>query len=231
MRTPIASANEMAGLSVDRQSIVRRVLLVCGIVSSLLYVAYNIFGALQWEHYSFASQSVSELAAIGAPSRPLMVPMGIVYEILVTAFGVGVLISAGRNRPLLISAVMLVIYGLIGLTAPFFPMQPPGTGASFTGTMHKIMTALTVLFMFLAIGFGTAALGKRFRVYSIVTILLLLVFGAVGAMQAPRVEAGLPTPWLGVVERINIGAFLLWVIVLAVALLCVKAESLRPEDR
>ena len=48
---------------------VRKTLLVSGIVSSLLYVAMNIFVAMQWEGYSSASQTVSELSAIGAPTR------------------------------------------------------------------------------------------------------------------------------------------------------------------
>jgi len=54
---------------------VRKVLLVGGIVSSLLYVAITILGALRFEGYSSISQTVRELSAIGAPSRPLMVPL------------------------------------------------------------------------------------------------------------------------------------------------------------
>ena len=30
-----------------------------------------------------------------------------------------------------------------------------------------------------------------------------------------RIAANLPTPWIGVWERINLGVFLLWVVVLA----------------
>ena len=46
----------------------RRVLLVCGILSSLLYVATLVVAPLLWEDYSSTSQTVSELFAIGAPS-------------------------------------------------------------------------------------------------------------------------------------------------------------------
>jgi len=80
---------------------------------------------------------------------------------------------------------MIVIYGLIGLSAPFFPMQPPGTGATFTGNMHLILTAFTVLSMFLAIAFGAAALGKRFRIYSIVTLYYCSALGP-WAQRRPR---------------------------------------------
>jgi len=54
-----------------------------------------VFVAMRWEGYSSASQTVSELSAIGAPTRSLWVPLGAVYTLLVTAFGWGVLVSAG----------------------------------------------------------------------------------------------------------------------------------------
>jgi uncharacterized membrane protein len=82
--------------------------------------------------------------------------------------------------------------------------------------------------MLLAIGFGAAAFGKRFRLYSIATIALLVVSGALTGLEAPRIAANLPTPWVGVWERINIGVFLLWVVALAIALLRVSKEQ--PQD-
>jgi hypothetical protein len=45
------------------------------------------------------------------------------------------------------------------------------------------------------------------------------------ALDAPRIDAHLPTPWVVVWERINIGVLLLWVVVLAVALLRVGNAS------
>jgi hypothetical protein len=73
--------------------------------------------------------------------------------------------------------------------------------------------------------FGAAAFSKRFRFYSIATILILLVFGILTGLDAPKVQANLPTPLAGVWERINIGVFLLWVIVLAATLLRKKRTS------
>jgi hypothetical protein len=48
---------------------------------------------------------------------------------------------------------------------------------------------------------------------------VLLTFGALTFIEAPRLQANLPTPWIGLFERINISVFLLWVVVLAVVLL------------
>jgi hypothetical protein len=76
------------------------VLLVCGILSSLLYAAMNVFIPMLWDGYNSASRVVSELSAIDAPTRPLWVALGIVYGVLVTVFGFGVWASARGNRAL-----------------------------------------------------------------------------------------------------------------------------------
>jgi hypothetical protein len=201
----------------------QKVLLVFGIVSSLLYVAMNVFVPIQWEGYSSASQTVSELSAIGAPTRSLWILPGVVYTVLATAFGWGVWKSAGRRRSLRIAGGLILAYGSLGLLWPFAPMHLRETlaagGSTWSDTMHLVLGGVTVLLMLLAIGFGAAAFGKRFRVYSIASLVILFAFGALTFWDAPRVGANLPTPWIGVWERINIGVFLLWIVVLAMALL------------
>jgi hypothetical protein len=79
--------------------------------------------------------------------------------------------------------------------------------------------------MLLAIGAAAAAFGTRFRLYSLATLVILAAFGASTFLDAPRIAANLPTPWIGVWERINLGVFLLWVVVLAVTLLRVREAT------
>jgi hypothetical protein len=194
----------------------RQALLLCGILSSLLYVGMNIFVPMLDAGYSSASQSVSELSAIGAPTRALWVPLGLVYTLLVAAFGWGVRASAGPNRPLRLVGGLLIAYGIIGVFWP--PMHLRGTEATLTDTLHIVWTFVTVILMMLTIGFGAAALGTGFRRYSIATLVILVAFGMLTGFDGPRIAANLPTPWIGVWERINIGTFLLWVAVLALTL-------------
>ena len=204
---------------------VRKVLLICGIVSSVLYVAADTLAAMRYEGYSYTDQTISELSAIGAPTRPLWVLLGLAYTLLVTAFGSGVWRSASRNRPLRIVGSLLIVYGVIGLAWPLAPMHLRGTEFTLTDAAHIGFAMVTVLLMLLAIGFGAAALGKRFRLYSIATIVILVAFGTLTGMDGPRIAANQPTPWVGVWERINLGVFLLWVVVLAIALLRVRGTS------
>ena len=181
----------------------------------------NVFVAMQWEGYSSASQTVSELSALGTPTRPLWVSLGIVYSLLVAAFGWGVWTSAGRNRPLRVIGGLIVANALIGLAWP--PMHQrevlAAGGGTLTDTLHIVWTVVTNLLFMLQIGFGAAAFGKRFRWYSIATMVTLVAFGALTGMEAPGLEANLPTPFIGVWERIGIGIFMLWVVVLATVLL------------
>jgi ABC-type transport system involved in cytochrome c biogenesis permease subunit len=69
------------------------------------------------------------------------------------------------------------------------------------------------------LGFGAAAFGRRFRLYSIATIVAVLLFGLLTAPLAARLAANQSTPWLGVYERVCIYAYQLWLTVLAARLL------------
>ncbi len=199
----------------------RKILLGCGVASSLLYVGMNIAGALLYPGYDAFSQEVSELSAIGAPTRGWWVAFGVVYEILVIAFGVGVWLSAHRSRTLQIVAGLLVIYGLFNAYWP--PMHQreviAAGGATLTDTLHLVWASVTVFLMFLYITFGAASLGKTFRWYSIATIVIMLTFGLLTVPVVGGISTGEPTPWAGVIERINIFMDMQWVGVFAIALL------------
>jgi hypothetical protein len=51
------------------------------------------------------------------------------------------------------------------------------------------------------------------------TVFVLAVFGTLTFWDAPGVAANLPTPWLGLWERINVFAAMSWYAVLSLALL------------
>lgn len=198
----------------------RKALLVGGIVSSALYVAMTILIAQQWDSYSSASHTISELSAVGAPTKPTWDTYGPVYTVLVIAFGCGVWMSGDQNRPLRLAGLMIIGFGSLGLLWPFAPMHSRAViaagGGTWTDTVHLVLASVTVVFMLSAIGFGAAAFGKAFRWYSIGSLLVLALFGALTFVDAPGVSTNSPTPRIGVWERINLGAFLLWIVVLAV---------------
>lgn len=199
----------------------KNILLFCGILSSLLYIVAILIGAMRWEDYNAASQSVSELIAIDAPTAPLIIPPLIAYSILIYAFGTGIWISSGQNRILRIMALLIVAKEVFGLLVTLFaPMHLRGAEKTLSDTVHIVFTLSgTLLCMFPAMGFGASVFGKKFRYYTIGTMIIFLIFGCLAGFEGPRVAANLPTPWLGFWERINIFGYLLWIVVLSLILI------------
>lgn len=115
---------------------------------------------------------------------------------------------------------------ILGLVVTiFFPIHLRGVEGTSVDTMHGILTGVGVLFILLAIGFGATPFGPRFRLYSIVTIVMLVVFGLLTGVDAPRIGADQSTPWMGVFERVAISGFLIWVMALAITLLRAEDDS------
>jgi hypothetical protein len=195
----------------------KKVLLSCGILSSIYYIALNIYIPSLFEGYSINSQTVSELSAIGAPTRQLWVQLCIMYSLLFGAFGIGVIKSAGENKRLRIAGRLILGYTLFNVFWP--PMHLRGNQPTLTDALHIVWAMITLMLMMVIMGYGAAALGKRFRWYTAITWIVFIVFGVLTFKVAPGIANNEPTPWIGIWERINMGAFLLWVMVFAIVIL------------
>jgi len=231
--TAIEMTRHRSGARAQRvrsRSIARQTLLACGILSGLLYVATDVLGGLRYPGYSFNSQAISELMAIGAPSETFVDPLFIVYGVLALAFGAGVFREgSGRGRALRITGVLLIGYAIAGFTGPtLFEMHQRGNGNHDTDMPHIVLTGVLVSFTLLSMAFGAAALGWRFRVYSFLTLLIMIVMGVISASYGARLAAGQPTPGFGIVERILVYSSLLWIALFALALL--RGQSVSRDD-
>ena len=197
-----------------------QVLLACGIAAPLLYAVADGLAGMRWEGYRFRDQTISELGAIGAPPRMLFSGLLLIVYALMVAFGVGVWRVSDRNRRLKAVGGLVVGLGVLALTVGHFAaMQMRGTHQGFAGALHLVEGMVAMLMVFTSMGIAATALDRRFRVYTIATIALALGFGAWSTLDVSRVEQGLPTPWLGVKERIFWYGYQSWFIVLALMLL------------
>ena len=194
-------------------------LLYCGLLSSVLYVATDLLASWSYPGYSSADRVYSEFLATGAPTRSFMLVVSLIYNLLVALFAVGVWKGAGPKRMAHITAAMMILYAVTSeLTPLFFQMDMRGAPVTLLGGLHPLMTAVMSLFILLSIGFGGFLLGKGFRITSFATIIILVVFGFLTSRQAPDLVAGGPTPWMGLIERINIYATMLWFVLLSISL-------------
>jgi hypothetical membrane protein len=195
-----------------------KILLICGILSTILYISADIICSLVYPGYNYTSQAISELSAIGAPTTLLWRILTFPFSPLIIAFGIGVFMSA-KKRSLKITGILLVLFGLSGYAWLFFPMNMRGNIGSTSDTGHLVLSAITVLLLTLILAFGSCAEGKKFRIYSFLTLAVMLFFGILVGTMAPSVAAQLPTPGMGIYERISVFSPMIWMSVLAIVLL------------
>lgn len=200
-----------------------RRMLACGAIAGGLYIATDLTAAVAWDGYSITDQTVSETFAVGAPTRPFVLARSLTYSILMLFFGWGVLRVASEQRSLRTTGGLIVAIGAIDLLGPFAPMHQRAVleagGGSLTDIMHIVLASFDVLLILLILGFGAHTAGKKFRLYSFITLVLVLGFGALTGLDGPRMSSNLPTPMMGIWERISIYGFMIWLIVFAVTLL------------
>lgn len=192
----------------------QKLMLICGVLASVLFIATDLLAGMLWEGYSFTVQSISELSAIGAPTRPLVVPLNLFFNALLILFGLGVW-SASRKRAMYVTAVLLLGNAIISFVVVlFFPMHL-GEAVS---AVHLILMATNVIFLqMLAIVFGAVAFRNWFRFYSIGTLLAFLALTIIGLFVAPQIISGPPRS--GLQERVMAYGCLLWQAMLAIVLL------------
>ena len=210
----------------DKRSLGRgtRALLMCGVAYSVSFVVFgDLLAGVLYPGYDHLEQTISELSARGAPTRPLIAAFAPVWSGLLIAFGIGVLRAANGKRPLRVAGVLLIAHGVVSLQWLWFPMTARGDSISgltrWNDVGHVTLVVWSGLFALAEIGCGAAAFKWRFREYSIVTVVIALVFAALTSAQAANLVDGEPTPLMGVYERVSVGAWLLWIAVLAVILL------------
>ena len=194
-----------------------RALLVCGALAPFVYIGADITAGTLYPGYSFAEQAPSELFAMGAPTSGFVVPLFSLSSLLFVAFGIGVWRAAGGSRLIHLLGVLIAANGFDSLALWQFPMHMRGATPTFTDEMHLILAVNP--FVLLSIVFAAVAFRSWLRVYSVVTIVVLVALATAAFSYIPAVAAHEPTPWLGLSERSAQYAHQLWHAVLAVVLL------------
>ena len=195
-----------------------RVLLACGVLSSAVYVASDVVGALSYPGYDYAAQAISEMSAVGAPTTKLLAPFYRVFSFLFVAFAAGVWLKGSAGSYLRRSAAFMAGVAVVGIGLSVFPMNPRGAERTLSDTMHLLFSGATMMLLSATILTGAKACGRRFRRYSVGTVIVMLVFFAITLLDAPRVAADLPTPYMGLNERACMAAWLLWIAVFSAQL-------------
>lgn len=196
----------------------RKALLICGIAAALVIIAINLLPGALWPGYDFLTQSISELRAIGSPTRALAYPLVILFGVLMTAFGICLWLVGRGNGALRVTAVLLLGYSLLGMAdAIFFPMRVGASVALRENNLYSTPMALSVLCIVAAMGAGALAFRNWFRFYSLGTLAAFATLTLLSLFVFPKLAAE-PVVRVGLQERSMMFFNLLWVLLLALAL-------------
>lgn len=195
-------------------------LLRCGVFAAFWYVIMTIIVPFFYKEYQTPAFTISELSALEAPTRIIWVLLILPYPMLLISFGWGILHIVYKNRALRIAGNLLIVYGIVNLYWP--PMHQRhviavGEG-TLTDSLHIVWVVITLLLSLVLMGFAAAGLGKHFRLYTVMTWIIFMIFGVLTFIDSSGIQTNQPTPYIGIWERINIGSFLLWLIIFSYAL-------------
>jgi hypothetical membrane protein len=200
---------------------------VLGLLAPLIYAMAVIIGGFMLPGYSHIYNTISELTASDAPKIPFIQILFTLYNLSLMLFGLGMyryLETPNRNRTRL-AAFLLVCIGILGLGMYFYPQDPRNIAMTLNGKAHIILAGIASLLTMIAIiqagmGFKNSSRLGRLRLYSYITFGLVFITGGLaGAGVANNSPLG------GLFERLTIGAFMQWVVVISVSILKMKQKQ------
>lgn len=200
----------------------RNFLFICGMLIPIIYISMYLLGGALRPGYNHISDSVSELLTTGAPNKPLLVVIQVIYALLYVLLGLGVFLfiqSTPDNALIgLIGTWMIIALGFVTIGTAIFPQDATGAPATVQGQVHKILVfggliPLSILSTLL-IGLWSrrTAMFPLFDIYSFITVGAIVIMGGVGGATAE-------TQFAGLVERIAAVVTQQWLFVLALMLL------------
>ena len=141
-------------------------------------------------------------------------------ELLTIAFGLGYFTLVRRvDRRLAASALLPVAIGVVGLGFARVPMDPMGSPVTVDGAMHLALVAVSALAAIAAVflaGFGWRPVRDA---RGLARVSFVLLGGMLASGVASDIVGATGWPGIGLLQRINTGAFGLWQVATAVFLL------------
>lgn len=194
-----------------------RPLLACGLAAPVLLLATDLLAIARAAGYSPMRQSISELTAVGAPTRPLVTTLRVTGDALMAAFAIGATVTAGNSRALAATGGLVATQAVLdGFATAALPRDYGSPMWAPRNTANTVVMAAGVGCFVAAMGSGAAAVRGPFRAFSAGIPLSFALLTVLSLLVGPRGE---PPSSTGAQERTMAYSCELWAAVLAIVLL------------
>ena len=201
-----------------------RIVALTGILGVLFYVLHVFLGQAAYPGYRAASQAVSELSAIGAPSRMVALLFFSLYSLcmIVFALGLWMLFRDRISGTFSIGCLLLLgTYVVSWIGCLFFPPAQSLATGFWKNVAHLILNGGVMLFSVAALLFIGLGVWKRYRWLS------LFSFFAIFMVITGMVLSGLVGQmYVGAAQRISAFALVLYDLLLAVWMMRYRPRTL-----
>jgi len=132
-------------------------------------------------------------------------------------FPIGLHRGINEGKGSKVGPAFLVVAGiLVLLSATFFPQDPGGEPVTFAGTMHvALVTSMAILSLIAILAFWrrlkSDSLWSGYDRYSLVTFIVAITLGVISVIL-------IDSSYMGLLERLSVGAILQWIFVMAIKL-------------
>lgn len=195
-----------------------RILILGGALAPIIYIVASIIGGLLLPEYSHIKDSVCDLLRTGAPNKALLDTLMIISNLLTILGCYGVIVTHKKNMNRLVNAgvILMLVAGVLSFLSSKVFILPTQDEMTISGIIHITIvgvSALITMVVTLLIGFVIHKHEgwKFFKIYSIITFLVIFISGGLSPVIAAK---GIPL--MGLFERLAVGAYFQWVIVLFV---------------
>ena len=195
----------------------QRILVSCGILAPLLFLGTDLLAGRLLKGYKFSAQSISELAADGSPTRPLVIGLNLLSNAFMIAFGVGIWSATEPAILPRIVAGLILGNAIANLTSTLFFPNRFGVQPKF-GSPGVLLMFISVLCFVLAMIFGAVAFQGWIRIFSIAIPTAYVLLAILRFITAAS-SNGDTNALIGTQERTMVYSFLSWVMALAIFLL------------
>lgn len=175
---------------------------ICGIVSLLSYTAMVVFSPLAYPGYNWMSMAVSELSAVGAPSKELAGQLNALFGpcALVSVMAVCVAVAGRKTKMFRVGIYLFAaMEWCCNVGYECFPWTSKGNAFSFQNIMHIVVTGAVVVLSIVSL--TVIAIGakkdnqKTIEIWAIISLAAMLG-GAAGTGVLPQMV-------FGIAERIS----------------------------
>jgi hypothetical protein len=193
-----------------------RAVAALGLSSVAIYLAATAVGGVITPGYSHVADPISGLTASHAPHSVVLGLAYVAYNIAGALFGWALARVRTSSRLLRVNAWLMTAGAIAGTgQVTFFRQDTIGAPATTQGMVHIGLAATSALLtvactIIYAVAFRRDLGWRRLSTFSLACTATILVTG-------PLAGFSVGTPWMGAVERLPIGTFLLWIAVVSIA--------------